>query len=609
MKAFLAQTKVLALEKAANARHAFTSWPAFKEWVQVPDDSLDGDGEKTSGPTWSNEDLLPTPIEKRTWRWWNFAAFYVALGFGNWTLGSTMIGIGLNWWQAILTIFISQLISSIVMLFNSRCASVYHIGYPVVARSVFGMWGSYYYVGVRALLAIIWFSVQLYSGSALLGNMLRAIFGHNYTDIPNGIPKSEGITSAGMLAFFLYWLCHLPFTVLRPYQLRWFFNLKVVIMIPAVFGLFIFCMANTHGHIGLGHLQASKAASGGWGWFFVYSINSGMGNTATLITNQPDIARWSKTKTGALWSQLVANPITVTLSASLGILSTAAINNAWGLQVWNQWDLLDEIMTRYWSGTTRFAIVLAAFAWAVSILGTNIAANMIPFGSDSSMLFPRFLNIPRGQFLVLLLGFAVCPWKILASASTFTTFLSGYGLFMASVVAIMVCDYFLLTRGNVFISHCYDGSSKNRHYYYNLGWNLQAVIAYLCGIALPFPGFVGTLGPHVSVPAQRLGHLGWLLSFFVSFFVYWAICLVWPTKNQKMVKEAGLGWEEMSERDSLTLDGAVIVNDATRRLLLLSPPAGPPLSCFRPYLRHGGHASDEAHPVDAIGEAMSDRYL
>src|ERR1700761_9293884 len=154
-----------------------------------------------------------------------------------------------------------------------------------------------------------------------MANILRAIFGHNYTDIPNHIPASQGITSAGLVAFFLFWLIHLPFTFLRPYQLKWLFNLKVVTMIPAVFGLFIFCMANTKGKIGADHLTQTSASTGGWGWFFVYSINAGMGNTATLITNQPDYARWSKTKTGAMWSQLISNPISVTLSASLGILS------------------------------------------------------------------------------------------------------------------------------------------------------------------------------------------------------------------------------------------------------------------------------------------------
>ena len=131
---------------------------------------------------------------------------------------------------------------------------------------------------VRALLAIIWYGVQLYSGSALVANVLRAIFGHNYTDIPNTIPDSVGITSAGMLAFFLFWLIHLPFTFFRPYQLRWFFWFKIAVMLPAIWGLFIYVMIATKGQIGLHHLTAtSTIKSNGWGWFFVWSLNSGMG--------------------------------------------------------------------------------------------------------------------------------------------------------------------------------------------------------------------------------------------------------------------------------------------------------------------------------------------
>jgi NCS1 family nucleobase:cation symporter-1 len=445
--------RATAAEKVTVLKNAFRSREGFKYFIQTHDTSLDRHGHIGTKQTWSNEDLDPTPPDKRTWRWWNFVTFYLGLSFGNWTLGSTMIGIGLNWWQSILVIFASQLISSIAMFFNSRCASVYHIGYPVVARSVFGMWGSYYFVGARAALAIIWYGVQrkyplvcrklytdhttVYSGASFMANILRCIFGHNYTDIPNHIPASVGITTAGMLAFFLFWCVHLPFCALRPYQLRTFFWVKSIIVLPAVWGLFIFCMVNTKGNVG--SVYASKITKSK-GWFIMYAINSGMGNTATLITNQPDIARWSRTKSGAQWSQLMTQPIGVTLSASLGILATAAINNTWGLDLWNPWDLLGAILDRYWSASTRFAIFLSAFTWMVSILGTNIAANMIPFGSDSTLLLPRYFTIPRGQFLVEFLAFAICPWKILASASVFTTFLSGYGLFMASVVAIMICD-------------------------------------------------------------------------------------------------------------------------------------------------------------------------
>lgn len=277
-----------------------------------------------------------------------------------------------------------------------------------------------------------------------------------------------------------------------------------------------------------------------------------------MITNQPDIARWSATRSGAQWSQLLTQPISVTLSATFGILATAAINNNWGLDLWNPWDLLSAILDKYWSGSTRFAVFLLAFCWMVSILGTNIAANMIPFGADSTMLFPRFLTIPRGQYVVEFLAFAICPWKILASASVFTTFLSGYGIFMASVVAIMVCDYYALTKGNVFIGHLYNGSKNNAHYYYNRGWNIQAIIAYICGVALPFPGFVGTLGASVSTSATNLGRLGWILSFSVSFVVYFVLCKVWPTQNQKIIKEMGLAWESQYGDFVIAEDGTQI---------------------------------------------------
>ncbi|KAF5871457.1 putative uracil permease protein [Botrytis fragariae] len=555
----VATLKAQSAEKVGAFKNAFTSRQNFMDYVTVQDTALDR--HSGSNKVWSNEDLDPTPPEKRTWRWWNFVTFYLGLSFGNWTLGSTMVGIGLNWWQAIIVIFVSQLVSSVAMYFNSRCASVYHIGYPVVARSVFGMYGSYYFVGARAALAIIWYGVQLFSGASFMSNILRCIFGHNFTDIPNHIPESIGITSANMLAFFLFWLVHFPFCAFRPYQLRAFFWFKSIVVLPAVFGLFIFCMANTKGKVGSVY-QSTLGEGAAYGWFIMYGINSGMGNTATLITNQPDIARWSATRSGAQWSQLLTQPLSVTLSATFGILATAAINNNWGLDLWNPWDLLSAILDRYWSGSTRFAVFLLAFCWMVSILGTNIAANMIPFGADSTMLFPRFLTIPRGQYVVEFLAFAICPWKILASASVFTTFLSGYGIFMASVVAIMVCDYYALTKGNVFIGHLYNGTKANKHYYYFHGWNVQAIIAYICGVALPFPGFVGTLGASVSQSATNLGRLGWLLSFSVSFVVYFALCKIWPTPNQKLIKEMGLGWESQYGDIVIAEDGTQIAINA-----------------------------------------------
>lgn len=56
-----------------------------------------------------------------------------------------------------------------------------------------------------------------------------------------------------------------------------------------------------------------------------------------------------------------------------------------------------------------------------------------------------------------------------------------------------------------------------------------------------------------------MGDLGWILSFTVSFVVYVALCWVWPTQNQKLVKEMGYGWEYAMGDEFVAPDGTVIV--------------------------------------------------
>ena len=53
-----------------------------------------------------------------------------------------------------------------------------------------------------------------------------------------------------------------------------------------------------------------------------------------------------------------------------------------------------------------------------------------------------------------------------------------------------------------------------------------------------------------------------MLSFTTSFVIYYAICSVWPTENQKIIKQMGLRFEEMAERDMMALDGTIIPEGA-----------------------------------------------
>lgn len=287
-------------------RQAFQSMKALRTKIRT--DLNPGDNNPEHDPKWTNIDLLPSPSEHRNWGWFNYSTFFFGLSLANWPLGSSMIGIGLNWWQSIVVIFVSQMISSVATWYNSKAATVYHLGYPAIARSVFGMRGSFLVVGARAVLAIIWYGIQLYQGSSFVFNILHAIFGKSFTNIPNGIPVSQGFTTQQMIALIIFWAIHTPFIFLRPHQLRHFFTAKAAITLISAIGLFTFCMVNTKANLGSLSLggEKEKTARSALAWLFIWCINSGMGNTATLITNQPDLARWARNQRSPMFGVLVS---------------------------------------------------------------------------------------------------------------------------------------------------------------------------------------------------------------------------------------------------------------------------------------------------------------
>lgn len=61
----------------------------------------------------------------------------------------------------------------------------------------------------------------------------------------------------------------------------------------------------------------------------------------------------------------------------------------------------------------------------------------------------------------------------------------------------MMADYYLIRKGNYFIEDLYHARPNGR-YYYTKGWSWRAYAAYICAIAIPFPGFLGTLGVQSS---------------------------------------------------------------------------------------------------------------
>jgi nucleobase:cation symporter-1, NCS1 family len=199
--------------------------------------------------------------------------------------------------------------------------------------------------------------------------------------------------------------------------------------------------------------------------------------------------------------------------------------NMWGEAYWNPYGLLNGILNHSYSSSARAGVFFASASFAFATMGTSIACNFIPFAADVTCLIPKYINIIRGQFLMLILAFAIVPWRIVATQNSFLNFLGGYSIFQGPVVAIMIVDYFWVRRGNINMPDLYSRSSYGRYHYFH-GFNLRAFAAFVIGFLLPLPGFAASFGYDIGTAAPRMYALGWVLSFLMGALAYFVICVV-----------------------------------------------------------------------------------
>src|SRR6476619_237192 len=125
-----------------------------------------------------NDDLAPVPPSARTWSMWSIAALWVgmAICITTYTLASSLIEQGMNWKQAVLTIFLGNVIVLISMTLNAVPGTAYGIPFPVLIRASFGTLGSNIPALMRALVACGWFGIQTWIGGAAIYKILGVFF-------------------------------------------------------------------------------------------------------------------------------------------------------------------------------------------------------------------------------------------------------------------------------------------------------------------------------------------------------------------------------------------------------------------------------------------------
>ena len=162
------------------------------EFATAPDD-----------PALSNADLAPTKVAQRTWSTYHIASLWVGLSvcIPTYMLASSLVGAGMNWWQAVGTIMLGNFIVCVPMVLIAHAGTRYGIPFPVLARASFGVLGSNIPALMRALVACGWFGIQTWIGGQAIYTMLKV-----------ALPQYEPPFAAA-LGFILFWLWNMYIVV------------------------------------------------------------------------------------------------------------------------------------------------------------------------------------------------------------------------------------------------------------------------------------------------------------------------------------------------------------------------------------------------------------
>lgn len=143
---------------------------------------------------------------------------------------------------------------------------------------------------------------------------------------------------------------------------------------------------------------------------------------------------------------------------------------------------------------TRAATFFLAFAFIIAQLSINVPGNVLAGGLDVASLFPKYINLRRGAYILAALSVLPNPWQQLATGGTFIIVLGAYAVFLGPMVGLLCVHYYIIQKRIFHVPDLYEGSSKSV-YWYNYGVNWRSVVAWLVGIAPSLPGFAASIKP------------------------------------------------------------------------------------------------------------------
>jgi nucleobase:cation symporter-1, NCS1 family len=470
-----------------------------------------------TSPLW-NPDLAPTTPEQRTWSVWSIAALWVSMSacIPTYMLASGLIDQGMNWWHAVLTIFLANVIVLVPMILNAHAGTRYGVPFPVFCRASFGTVGANVPALLRALVACGWFGIQTWIGGDAIYK-IASVFWPALADPSHA--KILGITGPQFVCFLIFWAINVVVIYRGIETIRILLNIKAPLLI--LLGIALLWWAyDRAGGFGPMLSQPSAFEPGGakagkfWPFFFA-ALTGMVGFWATLSLNIPDFSRYARSQRDQVVGQALGLPTTMAFFSFIGVAVTSATTVIYGKAIWDPVDVMSRM-------ESKVTLVIAMFAIILATLATNIAANVVSPANDFAHLSPRRVSFRVGGLITAVIGVVMMPWKLIETSGGYIfTWLIAYSALLGAVGGVMIADYWAIRRGRLDVDDLYRADGRYR---YISGFNPAAIIALVLAIMPCVPGFLRVIGarPVLSEPNffDHLYTYAWFVTFGLAFVLY-----------------------------------------------------------------------------------------
>ena len=474
----------------------------------------------------SNGDLAATTPLQRTWSTWHIAALWIGMAvcIPTYTLAAGMIGQGMNWWQATLTVALGNVIVLIPMVLNGHPGAKYGIPFPVLMRASFGTRGANIPALARALVACGWFGIQTWIGGAAIYQVLAAIGWINAAADAQRV-TFLGISHAQAGCFAAFWLMNVFFVVKGINSIKWLESWSAPFLLAVGLALLGWALLKVPSVEDLFKQPSTFKTRAEFWRVFVPQLTAMVGFWATLSLNIPDFTRYAKSQNAQVWGQVLGLPTTMTLFAFIGIMVTQATVVIFGGAIWDPVLLVSKL------GSVP-VIILSLLALTIATLTTNIAANVVSPANDFSNLWPRRISFRDGGLITAAIGVLMMPWYLYQSLSAYIfVWLVGYAALLGPIAGIMICDYYLLRKTRLDRGALYD--PRGEFAYGGGGVNWRAVATLIVAVLPSLPGFINAAAQRAIFKPVLIGKFrvdfdsvygfAWFVGLGVAMLLYYIL--------------------------------------------------------------------------------------